>query len=103
MSSALRWTMRSTPVSPTNMWWASSVSMKRVVRESGSNPLSARARSWYFPSRSVNIVNMKKSSQLSTGALKAPRMRGLSGLPLRRCSSSSASSRPSRPNWLCRR
>jgi hypothetical protein len=38
-------TTRSTmpAVSPTNMWWASSVSMKRVVRASGSKPLSASA------------------------------------------------------------
>jgi hypothetical protein len=32
MSSQARCTMRPTPLSPTNMWWASSVSMKRVVR-----------------------------------------------------------------------
>jgi hypothetical protein len=58
MSSQARLTTRPTPVSPTNMWCASSVSMKRVVRESGSKPTLASARSWYLPSRSVNIVNM---------------------------------------------
>ena len=80
ISSQVRSTMRATPVSPTNMWCASSVSMKRVVRDSGSNALSASASSWYLPSRSVNIVNMKKSSQFSIGSLNAPRMRGLSGV-----------------------
>ncbi len=43
VNSAERRTTRITPVSPTNMWWASSVSMKRVVRLSGSKALSARA------------------------------------------------------------
>ena len=38
-----RCTTRCTPVSPTNMWCASSVSMKRVVRDNGSKPLSAKA------------------------------------------------------------
>ena len=94
---AVRWTTRSTPISPTKRWCASSVSMKRVVRASGSNPLSASAASWYLPSRSVNIANMKKLSQSSIGSLKALRMRGLSDEPERRASSSSASSRPSRP------
>src|SRR2546426_1175484 len=42
ISSHVRCTTRPTPVSPTNMWWASSVSMNRQVRASGSNPLSAR-------------------------------------------------------------
>ena len=42
---------------PTDMWNASSVSMKRVVRDRGSKALSASARSWYLPSRSVNMVN----------------------------------------------
>ena len=91
--------IRATPVSPTNMWCASSVSMKRVVRDSGSSELSESDSSWDLPSRSVNIVNMKKSSQLSIGSLNASRMRGLSRLPLCRSSSSSASSRPSRPKW----
>src|SRR2546421_368698 len=45
------------------MWCASSVSMKRVERESGSNALSASERSWYLPSRSVKNVNMKNESQ----------------------------------------
>ena len=79
------------------MWWASSVSMKRHVRDSGSKPLSASAQSWYLPSRSVNMVNMKNESQSGVGSLNAPRMRGLSASPERRSSSSSASSRPSRP------
>jgi hypothetical protein len=35
------------------MWCASSVSMKRVVRASGSKPDSASAHSWNLPSRSV--------------------------------------------------
>ncbi len=42
ISSHVRWTTRPIPVSPTNMWCASSVSMNRQVRESGSKPLSAR-------------------------------------------------------------
>ena len=44
---------RCTPVSPTKRWWASSVSMKRVVRASGSKPDSASAHNWNLPSRSV--------------------------------------------------
>src|SRR5205814_2287112 len=103
IGSAQRCTTRSTPVSPTNMWCASSVSMNRVVRASGSNPLCANAESWYLPSRSVNIVNMKKLSQSSIGSLKVLRIRGLSPLPERRASSSSASSRPSRPKYRCSR
>ena len=79
------------------MWWASSVSMNRVVRANGSSALSASDMSCDLPSRSVNIVNMKKSSQFSIGSLKASRMRGLSRLPLVLDSNSSASSRPSRP------
>ena len=55
--------VRCTPVSPTNMWWASSVSMKRQVRDSGSKPLSASAASCILPSRSVKKVNMKNDSQ----------------------------------------
>ena len=35
--------------------------------------------------------------------VKAPRMRGLFSSPLRRSSSASASSRPSRPKWRCSR
>ena len=77
--------------------------MKRVVRASGSNPDCASAANWYLPSRSVNMVNMKKLSQSSMGSLKALRMRGLSEEPLRRWSNSSASSRPSRPKKRCKR
>ena len=44
---------RPTPVSPTNMWCASSVSMKWQVRDSGSKALSASDFSWNLPSRSV--------------------------------------------------
>jgi hypothetical protein len=51
--------MRPTPVSPTNMWCASSVSMNRQVRESGSKPDSWRLASWYLPSRSVKKQNMR--------------------------------------------
>ena len=56
--------------------------MNRVVRDNGSSELSESDSSCDLPSRSVNIVNMKKSSQLSIGSLKASRMRGLSRLPL---------------------
>ena len=49
----VRWITLETPDSPTNMWCASSVSMKRVVRASGSKADSARAQSWNLPSRSV--------------------------------------------------
>ena len=58
------------PLSPTNMWCASSVSMKRVVRDSGSSALSESDISCDLPSRSVNIANMKKSSQLSIGLVE---------------------------------
>ena len=86
-----------TPASPTNMWWASSVSMKRQVRDSGSKPLSARLASWYLPSRSVKKQKRKNDSQSGVCSLKAPRMRGRSRSPERRWSSASDSSRPSRP------
>ncbi len=42
MASQVRCTTRVMPVSPTNMWCASSVSMKRQVRDSGSKPDCAR-------------------------------------------------------------
>ena len=103
INSAQRWTTRSTPISPTKRWCASSVSMNRVVRASGSNPDCASAASWYLPSRSVNIAKKKNDSQSSMGSLNAFRMRGLSLEPERRLSSSSASSRPSRPKWRCKR
>ena len=38
---------------PTNMWWASSLSMNSQVRASGSNADSLSVPSWYLPSRSV--------------------------------------------------
>ena len=53
ITSAVRSTMRCTPVVPTNMWWASSFSMNSQVRASGSKADSLRVPSWYFPSRSV--------------------------------------------------
>ena len=53
ISSAVRLTMRCTPVVPTNIWCASSLSMNSQVRASGSNADSFRVPSWYFPSRSV--------------------------------------------------
>ncbi len=53
ITSAVRSTMRCTPVVPTNMWWASSLSMNSQVRASGSKADSLRVPSWYFPSRSV--------------------------------------------------
>jgi hypothetical protein len=77
--------------------------MKRVVRESASNADSASARSWNLPSRSVNVVNIMNESQSSIGSLNAWRMRGRSSLPERRWSSASASSRPSRPKYVCSR
>ena len=58
ISWAVRSTTRSTPVVPTNMWWASSRSMNSQVRESGSKALSLRVPSWNLPSRSVKYVNM---------------------------------------------
>ena len=91
------------PVSPTNMWWASSVNMNRQVRDNGSKPDCASAASCILPSRSVKNVNMKNDSQSSVRSLNAPSMRGLSALPERRFSSSSASSRPSRPKYFCSR
>ena len=53
ISSAVRCTVRWTPVVPTNMWCASSLSMNSQVRASGSNADSFSVPSWYFPSRSV--------------------------------------------------
>ena len=53
ISSAVRATTRSTPVVPTNMWCASSLSMNSQVRDSGSNADSFSVPSWYLPSRSV--------------------------------------------------
>ena len=53
ISSAVRSTVRCTPVVPTNMWCASSLSMNSQVRASGSKADSLRVPSWYFPSRSV--------------------------------------------------
>ena len=53
ITSAVRSTTRCTPVVPTNMWWASSLSMNSQVRASGSKADSLRVPSWYFPSRSV--------------------------------------------------
>ena len=79
------------------MWWASSLSMKSHVRDSGSKPDSRSDASWNLPSRSVKYVNMKNDSQSGVGSLNAPRMRGLSASPEWRSSISSASSRPSRP------
>ena len=56
-SSFITWQVRAmtreTPLSPTNMWCASSVSMNLVVRASGSKALSDSAASWNLPSRSV--------------------------------------------------
>ena len=80
--------VRPMPVSPTNMWCASSVSMKRQVRDSGSKPDCARLSSCILPSRSVKKVNMWNDSQSGVASLKAPSMRGLSASPERRCSSS---------------
>src|SRR3982751_6914864 len=74
ITSSVRFTTRLMPVSPTNMWCASSVSMKRQVRESGSNALSAKLFSWYLPSRSVKYVKQKKDSQSVIGSLKVVRM-----------------------------
>ena len=50
---AVRSTTRSTPVVPTIMWCASSLSMNSQVRESGSKADSFSVPSWYLPSRSV--------------------------------------------------
>ena len=80
-----------------------------IVTQGDTEPASVEQQRWLgrrCPSLydlrnlfQVNIVNMKKSSQLSIGSLNASRMRGLSRLPLCRSSSSSASSRPSRPKY----
>src|SRR5207253_9284175 len=77
ITSSVRFTTRLMPVSPTNMWCASSVSMKRHVRERGSNALSAKLFSWNLPSRSVKYVKQKSDSQSVIGSLKVVRMRGL--------------------------
>src|ERR1051325_7761051 len=81
ITSRVRFTTRLMPVSPTNMWCASSVSMKRQVRDSGSKALSAKLFSWYLPSRSVKYVKQKSDSQSCIGSLKVVRMRGLLGSP----------------------
>ena len=75
MAWQVRSMMRLTPDFPTNMWKASSVSMKRQVRESGSNPDCASASSCIFPSRSVKKVKRKKESQSGVSSLKAPSIR----------------------------
>ena len=85
------------------MWCASSVSMNRQVRDSGSKPDCASAANCILPSRSVKNVNMKNDSQSGVASLNAPSMRGLSRSPERRRNSSSASSRPSRPKYFCSR
>ena len=103
ISSHVRCTTRPTPVAPTNMWCASSFSMKSQVRLSGSKADSRSEPSWYLPSRSVKYVNMKKLSQSGVSSLNAPRMRGASLSPEWRSSMASASSRPSRPKYRCRR
>src|ERR1044071_4745224 len=46
ITSTVRFTTRPRPVSPTNMWCASSVSMKRQGGESGSDALSGGVFSW---------------------------------------------------------
>src|SRR5260221_4002574 len=97
ITSSVRLTTRLMPVSPTNMWCASSVSMKRQVRDSGSNALSAKLLSWNLPSRSVKYVKQKSDSQSVIGSLNVGGIRGLFSSPEWRVSSSSASSRPSRP------
>src|SRR5260221_7730283 len=97
ITSSVRFTTRLKPVSPTNMWCASSVSMKRQVRDSGSNALSAKLLSWYLPSRSVKYVKQNSDSQSEIGSLKVVRMRGLSVSPEWRASSSLASLAPFRP------
>src|SRR5208283_6031986 len=53
ITSSVRRTTRLMPVSPTNMWCASSVNMKEQVRASGSKLDSASDFSWNLPSRSV--------------------------------------------------
>src|ERR1035438_1638455 len=53
ITSSVRLTTRLMPVSPTNMWWASSVSMNEQVRASGSKLDSASDFNWNLPSRSV--------------------------------------------------
>jgi hypothetical protein len=53
ITSTVRCTTRSTPVVPTIMWCASSLSMNSQVRLSGSKALSFSVPSWYLPSRSV--------------------------------------------------
>ena len=72
ITSSVRRTTREIPVSPTNMWCASSVSMKRHVRASGSKLDSANDLSWNLPSRSVKNVNMKNESQSLIGSLNVP-------------------------------
>jgi hypothetical protein len=53
ITAAVRSTTRCTPVVPTNMWWAFSLSMNSQVRASGSKADSFSVPSWYLPSRSV--------------------------------------------------
>src|SRR5260221_7625934 len=65
ITSSVRFTTRLRPVSPTNMWCASSVSMKRHVLDSWSKALSAKLLSWYFSSRSWKKGKQKSESQSS--------------------------------------
>ena len=54
--------------------------------------------SWNLPSRSMNCVYVKKSSQLSTSSLNEPSSRSPSSA--RRSKSFAASRLPSSPKWL---
>src|SRR5260221_8545287 len=81
ITSSVRLTTRLMPVSPTNMWCASSVSMNRHVRDKGSKALSAKLFSWNLPSRSVKYVKQKSDSQSVIGSLNGVRMRGLFSSP----------------------
>ena len=70
ISSQVRLITRPTPVWPTNMWWASSVSMKRQVRARGSKPLSARASSWNLPSRVREHREAEEGQPLGAGLVE---------------------------------
>src|ERR1041384_1977292 len=67
--------MRIRPLLPVPRWNDSSLSIGFMERDSGSNADVESMVSWNFPSRSMNCVYVKKSSQLSTSSLNDPSSR----------------------------
>src|SRR5260221_11076247 len=62
ITSSVRLTTRLMPVSPTNMWCASSVSMNRHVLDKGSTALYQKLLRWILTSRSAEYAFHKFTS-----------------------------------------